>query len=161
MIEPTGVLHWDLQEISRSLKINPEDVREYFTDGRRVSFILERRLAYEIMKGSIAPSEGAGFDVLDSKGQKWEVRSVTHGGVYFCPSYMVGSGRSFCEKGFLEKLDDIAGYILSDVESFPDVPFWIIPRKQVEVWYETGKLGAGTKISRDKALRYLEDIPNK
>lgn len=158
MIEPTGVFHWDLLEISKALKIQPADVHEYFTDGRRVSFILERRLAYEILNGTVAPSEGAGFDVLDSKGQKWEVRSVTHGGVYFCPSYMVGSGRSFNEGGFLEKLREIAGYILSDVESFPDVPFWIIPKSQIETWYGLGKLGAGTKISRDKALKYLADI---
>jgi hypothetical protein len=38
--EPNGKLVWDITEIARALKISENDVREYFTDGRRVSFIL-------------------------------------------------------------------------------------------------------------------------
>jgi len=64
--EPSGRLIWDLEEISRALKLTPADVRAYFTDGRRVSFILERRIAYEIIKGRLAPSEGAGYDLIDA-----------------------------------------------------------------------------------------------
>lgn len=152
----TGILEWDLDAISRSLRLSQADVRAYFTDGRRVSFILERRLAYEILKGSLAPSEGAGYDLIDGKGEKWEVRSVTRGGIYFCPSYMVGSGRTFVESGFLEKLEEIAGYVISDVESFPSVPYWIVSRDIVKGWYDEGKLGAGTKVSRQRALRLLK-----
>jgi len=37
----TGKFEWDLPSISQSLKISEEDVRSYFTDGRRVSFLLE------------------------------------------------------------------------------------------------------------------------
>ena len=55
----------------------------------RVSFILERHLA-KVMNGRLAPSEGAGYDLVDGYGQKWEVRSITRGGIYFCLSYMVG-----------------------------------------------------------------------
>lgn len=153
---PNGLLAWDIDEISSALKISAADVREYFTDGRRVSFILERRLAKEIIKGKLAPSEGAGYDLLDSQGRKWEVRSITKGGIYFCPSYMVGSGRSFDEPGFLSKLAEIEGYLISDVESFPNVPFWILPKTTVENWWRNGKLGAGTKISRAVALKLLE-----
>ena len=39
----TGVFKWNITEISKALKIKEADVRLYFTDGRRVSFILERR----------------------------------------------------------------------------------------------------------------------
>jgi hypothetical protein len=156
--KPDGILQWNLAEIASALKVTPEDVRLYFTDGRRVSFMLERRLAREVLHGTLAPSEGAGYDVLDPDGGKWEVRSITRGGIYFCPSYMVGSGRSFNEPGFLEKMKDIRGYILSDVESFPDVPFWIVPVNTVREWWQQGQLGAGTKISREKALRLLSEI---
>ena len=89
MRDPNGILSWNIEEIARALKIKPEDVREYFTDGRRVSFIVERRIAREVLKGTLAPTEGAGYDVIDSFGGKWEVRSITRGGIYFCPSYMV------------------------------------------------------------------------
>jgi len=141
--KPNGLLTWHINEIANALKIGESDVREYFTDGRRVSFLLERRLAYEVVKGKLAPSEGAGYDLLDSQGRKWEVRSVTKGGIYFCPSYMVGSGRSFNEPGFLAKLKEIEGYI-------------ILPKTTVECWWHGGKLGTGTKISRTIALKLLE-----
>jgi hypothetical protein len=153
---PHGILDWDIIELARVLKIGVNDVRQYFTDGRRVSFLLERRLAYEVLNGTLAPSEGAGYDLLDSQGRKWEVRSLTRGGIYFCPSYMVGSGRSFNEPGFLAKLNEIEGYIVSDVESFPNVPFWLLSRTSVEDWWRKGKLGKTTKISRDVALALLK-----
>ncbi len=124
--EPNGTLFWNIEDIAKALKISIEDVREYFTDGRRVSFIIERRIAYEILKGKLAASEGAGFDILDSHGIKREVRSISKRSVYFCPSFMVGSGRKFNEQGFIDKLSEIGGYIIADIESFPNIPFWII-----------------------------------
>jgi hypothetical protein len=105
----TGVLKWNIGEIARALRISEGDVKEYFTDGRRVSFLLERRICVEIMHGKLAPTEGAGFDLIDSHGGKWEPRSISKGGVYFCPSYMVGSGRHFEEAGFLHKLEETKG----------------------------------------------------
>jgi hypothetical protein len=152
----SGVLSWDIDEISRALKLSPEQVRQYFADGRRVSFMLERRLAYEVLNGTLAESEGVGYDLIDDKGQKWEMRSVTRGGIYFCPSYMVGSGRVFSEPGFLMKLEEVAGYVISDVESFPNVPYWVVPKISVRRWYDKNLLGAGTKISRDRALQLLK-----
>jgi hypothetical protein len=153
---PGGILQWDLAAIAKALKISEPDVIEYFTDGRRVSFVLERRIAYEVLKGKLASSEGAGYDLIDASGKKWEVRSITSGGIYFCPSYMVGSGRKFEEKGFLAKLNEIEGYIVSDVESFPNIPFWMVSKTEVLRWYRDSKLGAGTKISRQRALNLLD-----
>jgi hypothetical protein len=153
----TGTMAWNIDEISKALKINVEDVKEYFTDGRRISFILERRICREIIKGKMAPSEGAGYDLLDPKGGKWEVRSISSGGLYFCPSYMVGSGRKFNEKGFLDKLEEIEGYIISDIDSFPNVPFWIITKQEVLKWWKEGILGSSTKISRNKILELMKE----
>lgn len=155
----TGILGWNLPLIAESLKLSHSDVKEYFTDGRRVSFLLERRLAFEVINGNLAESEGAGYDLIDPDGKKWEVRSITRSGVYFCPSYMVGSGRSFNEKGFLDKLNEIEGYILSDVESFPSIPYWIINKSVVMNWYENNKLGKTTKINkREKILEMLKQL---
>lgn len=128
--DANGVLKWDINEIAKALKIRPEDVKEYFTDGRRVSFIVERRIAREVLKGELAPTEGAGYDIIDSNGGKWEVRSITKRGIYFCPSYMVGKGRHFEEDGFLKKLSEIKGFIIADVESFPNIPFGLFPRNK-------------------------------
>lgn len=46
-------------------------------------------------------------------------RMFREGGVYFCPGYMVGSGRAFEEDGFMEKLREIDGYVVSDITVFP------------------------------------------
>lgn len=149
---------WDVSEVASALKISKKDVLTYFTDGRRVSFLLERRIAYEVFKGTVAASEGAGYDVLDQDNRKWEVRSISAKGVYFCPSYMVGSGRRFNEQGFLEKLDQIAGYVLSDISKFPTIPYWIVPTKIVSNWWREGRLGKTTKITRDKAMELLREL---
>src|SRR3989442_10555907 len=109
-MKPTRTLTWDIGVVATALKVDVNSVREYFTDGRLVAFLIERRIARE--EGfSLASSEGACFDLVDKTGGKWEVRNITRGGIYFCPSYMVGSGRSFDKPGFLRKLDGILGYI--------------------------------------------------
>jgi len=153
-----GVLRWDVRELARALKIPEDDVREYFTNGRRVSFIVERRIAREVFKGAQLAPRGAGFDFIDEHGGKWEVRCITQSGIYFCPSYMVGSGRHFDEEGFLRKLSELEGYVVADVVRFPEVPFWVIPSEQVREWWEAGELGSTTKISRDKMLELLASL---
>jgi hypothetical protein len=158
MSEADGSLSWNLEQIAAALKISTDAVREYFTDGRRVSFILERRIANEVLKATLAKSEGAGYDLVDASGDKWEVRSISAGGVYFCPSYMVGSGRSFNEPGFLQKLSEIKGYILTDITSFPDVPFWIVKSETVKDWWQKRLLGSTTKVSRTAALNLLRQL---
>jgi hypothetical protein len=155
--QPSGRFTWDLPALAQLLKVTEADVREYFTDGRRISFLIERRLAREVLGGKLAASEGAAFDLQDADGRKWEVRSISAAGIYFSPSFMVGSGRSFVEAGFLAKVAAISGYIVSDIESFPDVPFWIIPSSVVEQWWRDGELGPKTKISRAKALVLLDE----
>jgi hypothetical protein len=151
-VNPQGKLEWNIDHIASSLLISKNDVRIYFTDGRRVSFLLERRIAYEVFQGRLASSEGAGYDLIDRQGDKWEVRSISKGGIYFCPSYMVGKGRSFDEDGFLAKLNEIRGYVVSDIEQFPSIPYWIIPGDIIENWWKVGQIGNTNNITRKKAL---------
>jgi len=37
-------MQWDEHELAAAFKVSTDDIREYLTDGRRVSFIIERRL---------------------------------------------------------------------------------------------------------------------
>lgn len=148
-------LTWDEQELARAFKVQTSDVREYLTDGRRVSFIIERRLKWENPGWSLAPSEGAGYDLMDPAGNKWEVRSITRGGVYFNPSAQVGSGRIFNEDGFQRKLADIRGFILSDIVGFPVIDVFVVPVENVLRWHSEGRLGANAKVSRAVFLNRL------
>lgn len=148
-------LRWDEEELARAFKVTTKDVREYLTDGRRVSFIIERRLMWENPGWKLAPSEGAGYDLLDPDGGMWEVRSITRQGVYFNPSNQVGSGRKFNEDGFQLKMSGIKGFILSDIVAFPVVDVYVVPVQNVLRWHQARVLGANAKVSRDKFLRDL------
>lgn len=155
MMQKRFQLHWDEEDLARAFKVTPKDVREYLTDGRRVSFIIERRLMWENPGWKLAPSEGAGYDLLDPDGGMWEVRSITRQGVYFNPSNQVGSGRMFNEDGFQAKLSGIKGFILSDIVGFPVVDVFVLPVENVLRWHRERMLGSNAKVSRDKFLRLL------
>lgn len=147
-MEARFTMTWDAEELARALKVTVPDVKEYLTDGRRASFIIERRLKWENLGWTLAPSEGAGYDLLAPDGGLWEVRSITRGGVYFTPSAQVGSGRKFAEAGFLTKLDAVAGFILADIVEFPTVTVFKVPVTHVKRWYANGELSAAAKVSR-------------
>jgi hypothetical protein len=154
-VESRFQLRWDEEDLARAFKVTTDDVREYLTDGRRVSFIIERRLKWENPGWELAPSEGAGYDLLDPEGGMWEVRSITGGGVYFNPSNQVGSGRKFNEDGFQLKMSGIKGFILSDIVGFPVVDVFVVPVENVLRWHRGQALGSNAKVSRDKFLKIL------
>lgn len=43
LVRSNGLLEWNLGDLERALQLTEDEVRTYFTDGRRISFILERR----------------------------------------------------------------------------------------------------------------------
>jgi hypothetical protein len=148
-------IEWDVEKLAEAFQITESDITEYFTDGRRVSFIIERRLKWNHPGWELAPSEGAGYDLKDPSGGLWEVRSVTKGGVYFTPSNQVGSGRRFNEHGFQEKLLGIKGFILTDIEMFPSMDVYVLPVENVIRWHKQGLLGSNAKVSRARFLNTL------
>ncbi len=159
-MQPRFTMTWDQDELARAFKVTPNDIKEYLTDGRRVSFIIERRLKWENEGWTLAPSEGAGYDLRDPNGGLWEVRSITAQGVYFNPSNQVGKGRQFEEKGFLAKLAVLKGFILSDITGFPEVQVYVVPVEFVIGWYRAGQLGRNCKVSRSVFLsRLVPDLP--
>ncbi len=153
-----GSLSWDAEALAEQLHLTVDETLEYFKDGRRGSFVVERRIAREIIGGRISETEGSSFDVYDSEGNKWEVRSLTKGGVYFCPSNMVGKGRKFEEVGFQAKLDEIKGYYVARITTFPEVEVFKIDVEQVRKWHKKKELGKNTKISKAKMEKLLKTI---
>ena len=84
---------------------------------------------------------------------------MSAGGIYFCPSYMVGSGRRFECEGFLRKLGQIHGYVISDITQFPRIPYWLVEASVVRQWWDGGRLLTATKIPRARALDLLRTVP--
>jgi hypothetical protein len=52
----------------------------------------------------------------------------------------------------------VEGYIVSDIEKFPSVPFWKIGKATVLDWWRKGRLGGSTKVSRDVALGLVRSM---
>lgn len=150
-------IRFDDRKLAEAFGVTIEDIREYLTDGRRASFIIERRLKWANPGWELAPSEGAGYDLRAPDGGLWEVRSITKSGVYFNPSAQVGSGRRFEEAGFLAKLDGVAGFILSDITLFPNIDVFKVHVKHVKHWYRLGELNANARVSR--AVFYSRLLP--
>ena len=71
---------------------------------------------------------------------------------------MVGAGRKFEEKGFLAKIEEIEGYFVAMITTFPEVPVFKISADQVLAWYKAGKLGKSTSISFVNAMVLLRSI---
>lgn len=152
------MLKFNLEALVDAFGIDEDEVIKYFNDGRKASFIIENRLVRDYTGGKRSDSENAGWDIEDRHGNKWEVRSLTNSGVYFCPSSMIGSGRKFEETGFLSKVNNIKGYILADITQFPDVPVYIVGSEMVKSWYNNGNLGKDTKTGYKKMLDNLSDV---
>ena len=126
---PHGYLEWNVEELRAAMHLNAEDVLAYFTDGRRVSFMLERRIMREVLGGRLAASEGDDHDLVDSQGRKWEVRSVSAG-----------------------------GYVISDITQFPRIPYWLVEAQLVRRWWDAGQLATATRIPRWRALDLLGTV---
>ena len=149
-------IDFDELKLADAFGVMPEDIRAFMTDGRRASFIIERRLKWAHEGWTLAPSEGSGFDLRSPTNELWEVRSLTRGGVYFTPSAQVGSGRKFEEQGFLAKLDGVAGFILSDLTKFPSIPVIVIPVCFVRKWWAARELGVSAKVNYATFYKRLE-----
>ena len=147
-----GFLNWDVQKLSEAMHLSKDDVVDYFRDGRRISFILERRICKEVLGGRMPKSEGSAFDIFDKEGNKWEVRCVTDQGTYFCPSSMIGAGRHFDEEGFLNKLKEIKGYILADITKFPLVEYWSVTSYEIIDLYVNKRIHHTTKVGRQRVI---------
>lgn len=155
VIAPRFKIAWDVSSLAASFGVLQDDVRAYLTDGRRASFMIERRLRKSNPGWALAPSEGAGWDLKDPQGQKWEVRSITNNGVYFNPSNQVGSGRTFNEAGFAAKLVGLKGYILTDLCTFPVVDCYQVNIDLIQKWIADKKLGINARVGRNTFLTRL------
>jgi len=121
------ILIFDTKKLEKCLEFgNEKEVYRYFSDGRRLSFLLEIRLA-RILNAELAhPNKGYDLIVKSGKLQgKWEVRTLTER-VYFSPSKDVGYGRATNKDSIDKKLSEINGYIIGDAYLFPSVPVFIL-----------------------------------
>jgi len=91
------------------------------------------------------------FQVRMSFAQVSPHRHWLDGHVVLARRLAVGSGRSFDKPGFLRKLDGIKGYIVTDIEAFPSVPYWMLKRESPRVQH---------KDSRERMISLIKSLPD-
>lgn len=160
--QPTGfrrkhrTFSWHGEQLAQATGLNLTDVRIYFTDGRRASFLVERRLCKQL-GWSLADSERHPYDIVDNGAPngKWEVRCVTANGVNLAPSRDQGSGRKFSDLSLQQKLNLLRGYILADITVFPAVNYYFFVQATVKTWVQNGKLNANGSIPYARFINEL------
>ena len=98
--------------------LSQERVNQLFTDGRRASGFLELQL--EEWFPSLKFVDGKGYDHIDIDGIKYDAKCFTRRGAKFCPSVMIGAGRSVDEEKLWEHANNMV-YIFCDIVNFPKV----------------------------------------
>jgi hypothetical protein len=155
-MKPYMTLTWNIHDLAAALGLTDGDTMEYFLDGRRIGFLLERRILKEHPGWKAAPSESSGYDLVDDKKAFWEVRSITDAkGAYFTPSGATGKGRSYSEVDFQAKLSLVAGYLCCDITQFPNVPVYQVPTAVVRELHVSGMLRKDGSLSRSKFISVI------
>lgn len=154
-MSPTGVLEFDSEFIGEGLGLTPDQVKDWFHDGRNVSKVMEMNMANKL--GCRLSKTDEGYDLIAPDGKFWEVRCLTERGASFAPSKMTGAGRKFNMEGMIEKLQLVKGYVVTDIQLFPKIPYWVIPVHIVEAWCYGKQLGTGARASRAKILELLRN----
>jgi hypothetical protein len=149
-----GTLNWNAKHLAKGLQIKVAEAIEYFTDGRKLSFLAEVRLAAELEMDR-AETEAKPYDLIDPRtNEKWEVRCMRRT-VSFAPSNMTGASRGFNIEGFMDKLDICAGYIVCDIVEFPVVPYYIIKSSTVAEWFGSQRMSRTAQLTRKNFLQKM------
>ena len=98
--------------------LSQDRVYKLLSDGRRASGFLELQL--EEWFPDLTFEDGKGYDHVDTNGQQYDAKCFTKGGAKFCPSVMLGAGRSVDEVKLWEHANDMI-YIFTDIVEFPTV----------------------------------------
>lgn len=111
-------------------RVNENVVYDLMQDGNVFGRLAENIVCEYCTEFEMATDNQTYYDVVSSNdNSKWEVRTFTSRGCNLIPSYQIGSGRSYDQDEFHEKLNNIDGYIIVDNREFPIVKIY-----QIESW---------------------------
>lgn len=99
-----------------------------FKDGRIAGLLFEHALVAQFRNLSIVSDKSAPYDLIMTDAapgfQRFEHKVATeanNGKADLSPSALKGSGRKYCRKKFIKRMQAIDGVILTDITNFPEV----------------------------------------
>jgi len=145
-MKPTKMLIWDIEEVAAALRIDVQSVRKYFTDGRRVAFLIERRIALllawltvEAPTGKLGTSRAAAF-------------------VFFLVTWSDPVGRSIL-RVFCANSRELRVTLYQTLSPFQWCHVAMLKLVTVETWWQAGRFRSTTKISRETMLELVQSLP--
>jgi len=146
MIKVICRLNWDVQALADSMGITARDVLRMFkNDGRIYPHILKPRLARELeYREYISFGDPSPAQLIDDENGLWQIRAMTKSsGVSFMRQSMRSTGIEYNEKKFLDYVSRLAGFLVCDVRSFPELVVYEVSKESVWHWHEGGRLCNG------------------
>ena len=150
-----GLIWFELWVLAACLKLDLEQTKNLFRDGRYSGHCAEYWIVNDNPGLEHAP-RNATCDVYDETG-KWEIRTITKHGVRFTPSIDIGGGREINKVRLEQKLQDVQGYILCDITTFPVVRYWSIPSRVIVRWHHRDIMKRG-RLGYKKAIRLIGEF---
>ena len=145
-MKPTKMLIWDIEEVAAALRIDVQSVRKYFTDGRRVAFLIERRIALllawltvEAPTGKLGTSRAAAF-------------------IFVPVTWSDLAGRSIPRVSCASSWELQAGWCQT-LSPFRWCHVAMLKLVTVETWWQAGRFRSTTKISRETMLELVQSLP--
>jgi|TARA_R100001463_G_scaffold24082_1_gene57490 hypothetical protein len=148
LLEYNKLFRFDLTGQIKLGFLSEEQIKKCMMDGRFASHYLEKELANWFVNLTESEDTCGPFDHLMGE-QKIDHKNCTKGGVKFLPSHMIGAGREFNEKEFLEKTSEI-DYLITDINTFPIVGVMLMKGSELAKSFPKGTI----KLTDAKELLY-------
>lgn len=116
-----------------------EKMIDIFSDGRVFSHFIEHWLPTVFPLNHVSGCKSYDHTHVDNPEIKYDQKTFTHRGCYFCPSNMLGEGRSFNSEIFLEKSKKLIYIIVSNCE-FPIIRVKFVQGEELATMYPRGKI---------------------
>ncbi len=114
-------------------------VAEIYKDGRAFSHLIEPWLAKNYPLEHVPGCKSYDFKDLHYTETRYDAKTFTKGGCSFCPSNMLGQGRTFDQEVFQEKTEKLIFCVVSNI-NFPEIKVKFIAGTTLLSLYPRGKI---------------------
>jgi len=116
-----------------------DECKEYWKDGRPFSHFIERWMAFNYNLIHINGCKSYDFIDKDNEEILYDEKTFTKRGCNFCPSNMLGQGRSLNKEVFETKTNKMIFAIVSNID-FPNIKVRFVKGEKLLRKYPTGKI---------------------
>ena len=119
--------------------LSKEYITEIFKDGRPFSYFIEKWLEQNYPLKHITGCKSYDFVDINNDQILYDEKTFTKKGCNFCPSNMLGQGRTFNEEVFIEKSNKLIFCIVSNI-NFPEIKIKFMKGSDLIKLYPKGKI---------------------